>query len=253
MFKQNGTKCTDRCTNCSFILIETEYVLTSEYDLKDKQQWQKLRPLKVRQSHIKFVPIESGSNTYELVVLSSDPYLAPNFATNDGFYPVSDLFIKEPLGSNSFLIQGRKDDMLVHITGEKTNPLPIELAIRQHSIVEHAVVLGHQYLFCSVLIQLNIDEAFKYELREIEQQVFAAVQDANKDAPSHSHIVPDLVKILPMSKRLPITNKGNVIRKQVDIEYGSMVKQMYDQFLNGVERNDYSRQSWTRDAICTYI
>ena len=225
----------------------------SEYDMTDKQQWQKLRPMKTHEPYLNFVPIAPNSDTYELTILSTDPYLAPDLARSGQAYPLSDLFVEKPPGSNSYIIQGRIDDILVHANGEKTNPLSIELAIRQHRIVEHCVVLGHQYLCCSVLIQLNIEEAFKYELREIEQQVFDAVRDANRDAPTHSHILPAMIKILPMSKRLPVTNKGNIIRKQVDVEYGSMVKQMYERFINGVEIKNSVRRSWTKDTICTYL
>lgn len=225
----------------------------SENDRTDKQQWQRLRAIKTRQPYLNFVPIEPASDICELTILSTDPYLAPDLARTGPFYALSDLFVEKPPGSNSFILQGRLDDTLVHVNGEKTNPLSIELAIRQHRIVEHAAVLGHQRLCCSVLIQLNIEEAFKYELREIEEQVFEAVRDANCAAPSHSHILPAMIKILPMSKRLPVTAKGNIIRKQVELEYGSKIEQMYEQFINGVETKNSIQRSWTKDIICTYL
>jgi hypothetical protein len=225
--------------------------------MADKHRWQWVRPMRVRQLSVRFLPVEPNSNINELVFLPDDPFLAPDLATN-GLYSPGDLFIEEPLGSGYYIIQGRKDDVLVHTTGEKTNPLPMELVMRQHAIVEHAVVLGHQRFCCSVLIQLNIDEAFQHELRAIEEQVLTAVKNANKDAPTHSHIVPALIKILPMNKRLPITGKGNIIRKSVELEYNTMIEQMYEQFLNGpntdsnVQRYPQER-AWTRTEICNYV
>ncbi|CAF1213026.1 unnamed protein product [Adineta steineri] len=206
---------------------------------------------------MKFLPVEPNSNILELFILPTDPFLAPDFAKN-GPYSPGDLFLEEPPGSGYYTIQGRKDDILVHVTGEKTSALPMELVIRQHCIVERVVVLGHNRLCCAVLIQLNIEEASKHELCEIEKQVLTAVNAANKDAPSHSQIVPAMVKILPMSKRLPITAKGNVIRKLADLEYKDIIEKMYEEFLNMSKTDSYTERpcqqhSWTRDRICNYL
>ena len=240
-----------------FALKEMGFVLISDCDMENKYHRQSLRPMRARQSSIKFVPIAPDSNINELLILYNDPFLAPGLIENAVYSP-GDLFMEDPPASGYYVIQGRKDDVLVHMTGEKTNPLPMELVMRQHAIIEQAIVLGHQRFCCSVLIQLNTEEAFKYELHAIEEQVLTAVNDANKDAPSHSRIVPAMVKILPMSKRLPITGKGNVIRKAVELEYATMIERMYEQFLNSpVTSSNAQRRScgrvWTRDEICNYL
>ncbi|CAF3951474.1 unnamed protein product [Rotaria sordida] len=139
--------------------------------------------------------------------------MAPDFTTN-GPYSPGDLFLEEPPGSGHYIIQARKDDILVHTTGEKTNPVPIELSIQEHLIVKRAVVIGHQRLCCSALIELDSEEASQHEPHSIEEQVFTAVKAANKDAPTHSHIALALIKILPMDKYLPTTGKGNEIKEE---------------------------------------
>lgn len=233
------------------------FVLICDYETSNEHERQRLRKLKGRESNLKFLPLDPEQHIYELYDMSTDPFLAPDLKTNE-FYSPGDLFLEEPPESNYYIIQGRRDDVLVHTTGEKTTPLPIELVIQQCPLVERAVMLGHQRPCCSVLIQLNIEEAFKHELRDIEQQVFAAVQNANKTAPTHSHIGPALIKILPLAKCLPVTHKGNVIRKQVDLEYGSMIEQMYEKFMNVSEvdngiQHSAQQQIWTRNDICIYL
>lgn len=203
------------------------------------------------------MPIAQDYNNYELHFLSTDLFISPDFATND-IISTGDLFLEKPVGSGYFVIQGRKDDVLVHTTGEKTNPLPIELAIQEHSIVKHAVVLGHQRLCCSTLIELNTEEACQYEFRSIEEQVLEAVKTANNKAPTHSRIVSALVKILPLNRHLPVTAKGNLIRKLVDIQYSAMVDQMYEQFLNGpiddkCIMSPLEKRTWTQDTLCIYL
>ncbi|CAF4922873.1 unnamed protein product [Rotaria sp. Silwood1] len=204
---------------------EIGHVGISNYETTNKNRWQSNRPVKSRQSSVKFLPTKSNSNIYEAFIFTIDPFIAPDYAKN-GPYSPGDLFLGESPGSGYYMIQRRKDDILVHTTGEKTNPLPIELAIQEHSIIKRAVVLGHQRSYCSALIELNIEEALKHELRSIEEHVFTAVQVGNKNAPTHSRIIPPLIKIFPINENLPITGKGNIIRKLVDQEYGSIIDQI---------------------------
>jgi acyl carrier protein len=244
-------------TKFTLVFTETGFILISDNDMTTEHQWHSLRKLKGRQTNLKFLLSDPKNPVCELVIMSTDPFLGPEFTINESYSP-GDLFLEQPVGSGYYIIQGRQDDVLVHTTGEKTNPLPIELAIQQHPLVDHAVVLGHHHLYCSVLIELNSDEASKHEQNEIEKEIFAAVQYANKDAPSHSRIAPALIKILPLNEHLSITNKGNVIRKQVNIDYAFVVEQMYEQFLNESNleynmQNDYQQRSWTREDISTYL
>lgn len=61
----------------------------------------------------------------------------------------------------------------------------------------------------------------------------SAVDVANRDAPSHSRLVfPDMVKILPLSEKLPVTDKGTISRKKAEKQYESYVENMYDRFFN---------------------
>jgi hypothetical protein len=48
---------------------------------------------------------------------------------SDGAYCTKDLFLRHPLEKDWFKYIGRLDDTLTQTLGEKTNPVPIELAI----------------------------------------------------------------------------------------------------------------------------
>ncbi len=143
--------------------------------------------------------------------LPNDPFNQSGIANQpDGSYVTNDIFIEDPPGSDEYRLEGRQDDTLVHINGEKTNPLPMESTISHSSIVERALVFGHQRLCTGVLIQLNREEADNYSIDEILEKVWEAVEIANESAPSHSRILRQMVKCLPMNKILPTTDKGNV-------------------------------------------
>lgn len=63
--------------------------------------------------------------------------------------------------------------------------------------------------------------------------VHAAVANANKDAPNHSHILPHMVYILPSHQHLPVNAKGNVIRKETMKQFHDVIETMYDDFMQG--------------------
>ncbi|CAF3769855.1 unnamed protein product [Rotaria sp. Silwood1] len=107
----------------------------------------------------------------------------------------------------------------------------------EHSIIKRAVVLGHQRSYCSALIELNIEEALKHELRSIEEHVFTAVQVGNKNAPTHSRIIPPLIKIFPINENLPITGKEikeEPLPRRVDIALA----------------HDYGQSKYAAEHIC---
>lgn len=60
-----------------------------------------------------------------------------------------------------------------------------------------------------------------------------AVEEANKNAPSHSTILPQMVYVLPLDKHLPTTDKGTVMRKRAIQTYEDVVNAMYKNFLGG--------------------
>jgi hypothetical protein len=72
--------------------------------------------------------IPHGSDTFEVVVLDGWP---AKILSNreDGAYCTKDLVLRHPEHKSWFKYIGRLDDTLTQTLGEKTNPVPIELAI----------------------------------------------------------------------------------------------------------------------------
>jgi long-chain acyl-CoA synthetase len=71
----------------------------------------------------------------------------------DGFFRTGDLGV---LDEDGFLtITGRKKDLLVTAGGKNVAPGPLEEKIREHQLVDHAVVVGDGRPFVSALINLD--------------------------------------------------------------------------------------------------
>lgn len=207
---------------------------------------------------IEVPPNTQNSNERMIVHLKSDPFLAENVSnTAEGGYTTGDIFLEDPPNSGQYLILGRQDDTLVHITGEKTNPVLIEEAIRRSPVVEQVAVVGHNQFCTAALVQLNVEEASKYSTKEIEQKIWDVVEQVNKQVPSHSCLVRPLIQILAENETLPVTHKGNIMRRKINQEFSTLIDTMYDKFLNQQQQQRTAvrkeRPKWTREEIRTYL
>ncbi|CAF0954297.1 unnamed protein product, partial [Didymodactylos carnosus] len=212
----------------------------------------------IRKPFIRIVSALDDPNVKELIHLPNDPFVASNVSNcSDGGYSTGDLVLEDLSNPGLYTIFGRKDDTLIHVNGEKTNPGPIESEIQKCLIIKQVLIIGHGRFCTGALIELNREEASIYEFDEIEKQVWMAVQQANKNAPTHSHLAREMIKILPMSKIIPVTHKGNVDRKSSLVEFSDLINSMYDKFLNPnivqQELVQLSQQRWTNETIRNYL
>ncbi len=232
------------------------------YDKRWK--FMQISDIRKRLVRIESPPNAQSPNERIIIHLKTDPFLAENISNSpDGCYTAGDIFLEDPPNSGYYRILGRQDDTLVHITGEKTNPVPMENTIQRSPLVKKVAVIGHNQFCTAALIQLNVEEASNYDFNEIEENIWTFVSEANKEAPSHSRIVRQLVKILPMSKSLPVTHKGNLMRQKVNQEYATLINTIYDKFLNQqyqqqqqqnnetIHQKDKSK--WTNETLKNYL
>ncbi|KAF0474672.1 acetyl-CoA synthetase-like protein [Gigaspora margarita] len=153
--------------------------------------------------------------------------------TDDDYYRVGDLFIETPKNSGYYILLGRVDDIIVHTTGEKTNPVPIENTILLNQFVKHVVVIGNNKPLNCLLIELDYESIKNIPFLEITKSIFDSIHQANNDCLSYSRIFDEMVYILPLEgKLLPRTLKNNIQRKKVEIEFKEEIEKLYYNFEN---------------------
>jgi acyl carrier protein len=249
----------------SVVILETGIVLTKNFDPYD-QKWKHMHVPEVRKPYLRIESPLNAQNPNEklLVHLSNDPFLAENVSnSSDGCYIVSDILLEDPPQSGQYMILGRQDDTLVHINGEKTNPLPMEDIIRCSSLVKQVAIVGHNQFCTAALIQLDVDEMANYDSNRIEATIWEIIEKVNKQAPSHSHLSRGLIEILPVHRTLPVTDKGNLMRRRVTQEYSTLITTMYDKFFNRQQQElrneliditaDQHQSIWTQHTVNKYL
>lgn len=115
---------------------ETGALMTSRRDFDSDKGWNWLRAEGPIADYLELIP--QGSDTFEAVVKDGWPAKIMS-NREDGAYCTKDLVLRHPQNKAWFKYIGRLDDTLTQTLGEKTNPVPIELAI-----VSHVYLLFHQ-------------------------------------------------------------------------------------------------------------
>lgn len=109
----------------------------------------------------------------------------------------------------------RRDDVIVHDTGELTNPLPMEDAVVKelgHQVVKRVAIVG-QNRPSPILF---VEEA--YTGARDAMDLSKALSVANAGAPAYSRISTSRVVVLE-PESMPVSGKGNVVRSQLERLY----------------------------------
>ncbi|KAI9030908.1 hypothetical protein CLU79DRAFT_785955 [Phycomyces nitens] len=253
-----GDFCQAKRINVRTVYGSTEigaFMASNLRPLSDK--WNSVRVTPTIKDYHSWEPYNSEPGLYHLVIKSNSPFSANNISNReDGHYSTNDLFKETPPNSGYYIYYGRMDDILVMENGEKTNPLPIEATIRQCPIVHQCAVFGQGCQCTGVLVELSPDECQKYAPDEMVNLVYSAVQKANKEAPSHSMILKQMIKILPLNKTLPATDKGTIARKKSNEQYKDMIDKLYEDFLTAstsLDNSSNDASEWSPEKVKMFL
>ncbi|KAL1746963.1 hypothetical protein HDZ31DRAFT_32891 [Schizophyllum fasciatum] len=226
----------DRLTKANVNLLsiygttETGSLMNSQRDFVTDKLWNWVRPLPSSKAFLVFEP--RGNAAFELVVKDGYP---PKIETNrpDGSYATKDLFLQHPARPGLYKYVGRLDDTLVQTLGEKTNPVPIELAIRGNSpLVQEAIVFGagRPQTGCLVLPSELAKDMLRNELME---KIWPVIEMANEAAPTHSRLLPEMVEFLPYGTQIPVATKMSILRPACYAKFKDIIDKVYERFEQG--------------------
>ncbi|KAI8388610.1 uncharacterized protein BYT42DRAFT_543878 [Radiomyces spectabilis] len=242
--------------NC-YGTTEISVVLCSDFDPSNKQ-WNVLRGTPIYAPYYQFEPCDTDDPTVKhLVIPANAPFLATGVANReDGGYNTNDIFREVTPNSGDYIYVGRKNDVFVMQNGEKTNPVPMENVITGERVIKQCAVIGERRPCTCVLVELRPEYLSNSLTDEVMQRVRRAVNRANKEAPSHSIIHPQMIKILPPGGQIPLSDKGTIKRQAVVDEYSDIIAELYDDFLNqnsnctAAEKNG---MDWPKQRIASYL
>ncbi|KAF8217447.1 hypothetical protein K438DRAFT_1656334 [Mycena galopus ATCC 62051] len=218
--------------------------------------------------NVKWVP--QGDGTFECQILTSETWapMVQNLENPRG-YATSDLCVNHPEKKHLWRLVGRLDDTIIHTSGEKTVPAPMENIITGSSIVNAAVVFGHERAQTGILIEtpaeLHIDVKDPIQLADLRNTLWPVIEQANAIAPGFSRIFKEMILFASPDKPLPRAAKGTVLRKAAISLYATEIDAIYntvEEQLNAIDSIEAptvwvttSIQSWLLEvatSICNF-
>ncbi|EIW80018.1 acetyl-CoA synthetase-like protein [Coniophora puteana RWD-64-598 SS2] len=208
------------------------------------------------------VPV--GDNTFELLVLANT-YSVPavfNTALSDGVkaYATSDLLSPHPTRKGYWRVFGRTDDQIMHSTGEKTNPGPLESILTQDPHVGACVMFGRGRFQPGVVV--DPAPGFEFDPRDAGRAeafrgvIWPSVEAMNRYAPQHSRVFREMIVISTPGKPFTYTAKGTVRRQAVIHAYSDEIDAAYAaaEKLESVQSGGFAvPEVWTADAALAFV
>ncbi|KAF9067129.1 putative aminoadipate reductase [Rhodocollybia butyracea] len=175
-----------------------------------------------------------GDGTFEAQILETERHhMAVHNLEDTKGYATSDVFEPHPTIPNLWKIVGRLDDVIIHSSGEKTVPAPIEAVISASPLVHGAVMFGRQRDQPGILIELSPEHHVHAsdditQLSKLRNLIWPVVEEADKIAPGFSRIYKEMIIFSTDEKPLPRVGKGTIARKAAIALYSTEIDQMYD-------------------------
>ncbi|KAJ5092472.1 hypothetical protein NUU61_007342 [Penicillium alfredii] len=168
-----------------------------------------------------------SDSLYECVYLAGHPALtASNSDDPPGSFHSKDVFAPHPILPHRWKYVTRLDDRINLVNGEKVLPLPIEGHIKQHPLIHEAVVVGVGKAAPGLLVFRN-EKAAHIPDGEYLEAIWPIISEANATAEQFSQISRDMVSLLPITSVCPRTDKGSMIRAQVNLKYADVIDNIY--------------------------
>ncbi|PPQ75729.1 hypothetical protein CVT24_002582 [Panaeolus cyanescens] len=173
-----------------------------------------------------------GDGTFELQFLACENHHLPiqNMPGEQG-YATSDIWVPHPTNPKLWKIVGRKDDVIMHASGEKTVPAPMENVLLTSPYIAAAIYFGRQKDQPGILVELApsraVDTTNQAEVIKARNLIWPIVEEANKLAPGFSKVFKELILFSSPGKPLPRSAKGTVMRKAALAAYNDEIEAIY--------------------------
>ncbi|KAF5351512.1 hypothetical protein D9758_007194 [Tetrapyrgos nigripes] len=168
-----------------------------------------------------------------------------------------DLVTRHPQDPRLFQIYGRADDQIMHSTGEKTNPGPIESILVTDPNIDGAIMFGRSKFYAGVIIAPSPDKVFDPQdtekLAEYRSLIWPTVDKANDFAPAHSRIFKEMILVTHPDKPFQRTPKGSPKRNAVLKDYAEEIEAAYTAFDESSQTQFDPPKSWNAEDCISFI
>ncbi|KUI57302.1 Linear gramicidin synthase subunit D [Cytospora mali] len=135
-----------------------------------------------------------------------------------------DLFRRHPTKPALWKFHGRVDDIVVLSTGEKFNPVPSEVHISAHPLINGALIVGQGHPQpCLILEPKDAHQT----LESLTEAVWPTIEKANSQSPGQARVTRDMILISSPLRPFQRSAKGTVVRTATGDQYKDEITELY--------------------------
>ncbi|KAF8836796.1 NAD(P)-binding protein [Paxillus ammoniavirescens] len=125
----------------------------------------------------------------------------------------------------------RPMEQFMHITGEVTNPVPLENILKEDPIVHCAIMFGYGRYNAGVLIELledhQIDTNDEKKMEGTRNELGPIMERMNMFAPQHSRVYKEMIIFASRTKPFTYSPRGTVNRQSTLVNYKDEINVLY--------------------------
>ncbi|KAF5361117.1 hypothetical protein D9758_009087 [Tetrapyrgos nigripes] len=198
------------------------------------------------------VPWEGQDGVYHLVVKRTPTHTPAIINAEIDGQPaldMNDLVILHPDNPKLFQVYGRADDQIMHSTGEKTNPGPLEKIVNNDPNVQASIMFGRTRFNAGVILMpapsVKVEVSNEEEVASFRNKVWPTIEKANSYAPSHSRIFKEMIVVADPAKPFELTPKGTLRRPRILQAYEAEIEKTYEDFKASTQEHITAPQTWS--------
>ncbi|KAJ6464064.1 hypothetical protein C8R45DRAFT_1025143 [Mycena sanguinolenta] len=204
--------------------------------------------------------VSYGNNTFELVMVTNKfcrPAVLNTQVGGIDAYATSDLMVPHPVKPGYWKIYGRTDDQIMHNTGEKTNPGPLENILNQDPHLLSSVMFGRGRFQAGVIVDpkpaFKFDPSDSVRLADFRNKIWPTVEKMNKFAPQHSRLFKEMILLPSPNKPFTYTAKMTVRRQAVIADYDDEIATLYETVAETTALNIPPLNAWDQNSILDFV
>lgn len=176
---------------------------------------------------------EAEDGTHEFTIVRNEKKITSQCCftifTEASEYASRDLFVPHPTKQHFWKWVARRDDIVVFLNGEKTNPISMEQHIMQDNPkVKYALVAGAQRFQAALMIEPASDQELTTSQRAaFIEDLWPTIEEANRECPAHARISKSHIMFTKPSKPMARTAKGTVQRFSTYTLYAEEIESLY--------------------------
>lgn len=194
----------------------------------DPEEWAYIRPS--INAGVEFRHV--SGDAYEMFIVRDERLkgMQPTFEMFPDLQEFSthDLFSQHPTKHDHWLYQGRSDDVIVFLNGEKTNAILMEGLVQSHPDVRSALVVGQKRFEAALLIEPSQPSKLSASGRaELIESLWHVIEEANGKVPAYARVSKSHILFTSPEKPMHYAAKSTVQRGPTIKSYSAEIDALY--------------------------